>query len=66
MPKPNNFDMQLGKSMTPVVGLLTFQSVEKEVIELCHHEARNVPCAGLVDGASKQPVVGRALYEIVE
>ena len=28
MPKPRNFDMQFGKSMTPVLGLLTFQSVE--------------------------------------
>ena len=28
MPKPSNFDMQFGKSTTPVVRLMTFQSVE--------------------------------------
>jgi len=40
--------------------------VAKEVIDLCEHETRNVTCACLVNGSAKEPVVWRALNEVVD
>jgi hypothetical protein len=40
--------------------------VAKEVIDLSEHQARNVPSAGVVDGASKPLVVRRALDSMIE
>ncbi len=40
--------------------------VAKEVVNLGEHQAGNVAGARLVDGVAKQPVIWRALDEIVE
>ena len=40
--------------------------VAKEVVDLCQHETRNVTGACLVNGSAKEPVVWRALNEVVD
>jgi len=40
--------------------------VAQEVVDLGEHETRNVPRACLVDGVPEEPVVRRALDEIVD
>ena len=40
--------------------------VAKDVVDLCEHETRNVTCACLVNGSAKEPMVWRALNEVVD